>query len=192
MVFWRNISIITLLAVISAAVPVFTAKAEAVSYPLKIERVTDAGFINPDSAAKFYTKVTNSGDQILNRVEVVDKWPAGFTVNGQSISQTVWVVDQLQPGQSVSELYTVAVPSNASLGYLTFSSRAISQTPPVEAVIDYGVEVRQIQILAAEIPTTDGVFSRVYVLGGALIFQLLLIGVFAFRVAKQYKHSHEI
>lgn len=189
MVFWRNISIIIVLSIF---LPLFAVYAQTTTYPLRIERVTDAGFINPDSSAKFYTRISNAGDQVLNHVEVVDNWPSGFVINGQPVRQIVWIVDQLQPGQSVSEVYSVMVPENAALGFLTFSSRAVSESPQFTAVIDYGVEVRQIQILAAEIPATDGAFSRVYVLGAALIIQLLLISAFSFRLAKQYKKNDEI
>jgi uncharacterized repeat protein (TIGR01451 family) len=141
---------------------------------ITIKKLSKFDFVNPNTDFEYEVIVTNASPETITNIVMTDTWPRTFSVNGVEGGFTTWTIASLLPGQSETKKIQLHVPVETVPG--NYSSRAlfISQQPAIQQALDTNLEVRQVTILSAELPTTDG-FDSLYLYAGAIILQLSII-----------------
>ncbi len=150
------------------------------SISIKLQSKFD--FANPNTDVDYQIVVTNTGSVPISQIVLTESWPDSFIINGLSGGFVTWTIPNLLPGQSEAKPLQLHVPSNTPAGTYAAQTLFISQQPAIQQTFDHSLEVRDVAILSAELPTTDG-FSSMYLYAGALLLQLSLIATFSFHKA---------
>ncbi|MFA5051679.1 MAG: SdrD B-like domain-containing protein [Patescibacteria group bacterium] len=143
---------------------------------LSITKTADAEFINPGGHVTYHVTITNTGDAPAINVQLQDVMPAGFTFDVGGITK-VWSLGDLAAGASIKVAYTAIADQTVLPG--DYENIAVAWADNADKVTASApVEVRQVQVLGAELPETGaGAMDYAYFFAAGLLlaFSLFLL-----------------
>ncbi len=149
-----------------------TVLAEEADPILTIEKTADKEFINQGDTVTYTIKVTNNGDEdaeaVALNVNVQDVMPAGFTFEDGEVTK-VWELGDIRPGETKEISYTGVSDKTVLPG--DYENLAIAWAENHDKVSDsVSVEVRKVEVLGEELPTTGGsLLTILYFIAAGLI-----------------------
>jgi uncharacterized repeat protein (TIGR01451 family) len=145
---------------------------------LTITKTADAAFINPGGHVTYHVTITNIGDAPAINVQLQDVMPAGFTFDVGGITK-MWSLGDLAVGASIKVAYTALADKTVLPGnYENIAVTWADNNDKVTATVP--VEVRQVQVLGAELPETGAGIQDYFYFFAASV--LLLFSLFLFKL----------